>query len=212
MAITRSKEDGEGRLLGRFFQRQPVEGEDQPQGPKRLPRSKSLLIVGAVALIALAVLTSPRDDSLEAKLEQGVAAHNSGRVEEARQLYLEVLRTDPGNAVANFNLGVAAHREDRLEEAERYYQAALEKEPDFVSARFNYAILKEDQQDYGAAEAFYRQILEQHPDQVKARVNLGFLLVNRLNRREEGIEEFGRAVDTDPSVISRIPGELRPRR
>jgi tetratricopeptide (TPR) repeat protein len=182
----------------------------EPPSSRKLPRNRSMLLLGAVALIALAVLTSPRDQSLQAKLEQGVAAYNEGRPDRARELYNEVLSQDPDNAVANFNLGVAAHHEKRLPEAETYYRKALETDPDFVVALFNYAILKENQGDYETAERNYRRILEKNPDEIGARVNLGFLLVEKLNRREEGIQELGKALELDPRVVSRIPPDLRP--
>ncbi len=185
-------------------------GPSEPSASKKLPRNRSLLLLGGVALIALAVLTSPRDQSLQAKLEQGVAAYNEGRPDRAKELYSEVLREDPDNPVANFNMGVAAHRENRLPEAESYYEKALEADPDFSVALFNYAILKERQGDHQGAEQNYRRILEKNPSDVGARINLGFLLVEKLNRREEGIQEFRKALQIDPRVATRIPPELRP--
>jgi tetratricopeptide (TPR) repeat protein len=210
--LRRKTDAGEEETVGDQPLRQRASREDLQGEPKstKLTRSRSMLVLGAVALIGLAVVASPRDESVQAKLEQGVAAHNAGNTDRAEQLYREVLRQNPGNAVANFNLGVAAQQENRLPEAAAYYQKALDKEPDFIAARYNYAILKERQSDYGVAEQFYREILENHPDQVKARINLGFLLVNKLNRRTEGIEEFRKALEVDPKLVSRIPPDLRP--
>ena len=208
----RKPSDGEDEDNGVASRKSGGDGQKpgEPSTSKKLPRNRSMLILGAVALIALAVLTSPRDVSVQAKLEQGVSAYKAGRTNEARELYLEVLQRDPQNAVANFNLGVAAQEANQTSEAEKYYREALDKEPDFVAALYNYAILMEEQGKYDLSEQAYRRILERYPDQTRARINLGFLLVERLNRRDEGVEEFRKALEFDPNLISRIPPDLRP--
>ncbi|HEX2054002.1 MAG TPA: tetratricopeptide repeat protein, partial [Actinomycetota bacterium] len=184
-------------------------GADVPG--RKLSRGNTLLIVGAVAAVLLAIwLTPRRDDSVQDKVEQGVAAQKAGRTDEAERLYRDVLGSDPGNKLANFNLGVAAQREGRLEEAESLYRKSLETDPDFLPALFNLAILEETVGRNEDAEGTYRRIIEKYPDSGPAHLNLGFLLVQKLNRPDEGRAEFARAVELDPALAARIPPEMRP--
>ena len=41
-------------------------------------------------------------------LEQGVAAHKAGKLQDAEQLYRAILKVQPSHADANHNLGVLA--------------------------------------------------------------------------------------------------------
>lgn len=182
-----------------------------------LYRHPTAFVIALLVFIATAVWTLPRNDSsspqsvpVETRLENAVAAHQSGNIEEAKQVYLQVLREDPGNPVANFNLGLAHQQQNNLQEAEVHYRRSLEGQPEHARAMFNLAILLESAGRYEDALDMYTQLLEAHPDTAAARINMGFLLVNRLDRRADGIEEFERALELDPSLISRIPDELVP--
>ena len=44
----------------------------------------------------------------EQLLQQGVAAHNAGNLQEAERLYRTVQKSEPAHPVANHNLGVPA--------------------------------------------------------------------------------------------------------
>ena len=191
----------------------PAEKEVSPRRPgrRRLLSGRPALILGALALILLAIWLAPRrNDTVEDKIEQGVAAQKAGRGQEAEKLYREALASDPDNKLANFNLGVAAHSAGRLDEAERNYRAALDADPNFLPAMFNMAILQEQLGNIDDSETMYRRIVEEYPDSAPAHLNLGFLLVQRLNRPEDGKAEFARAVELDPALASRIPPDMRP--
>src|SRR5262249_36064743 len=54
-------------------------------------------------------------------LEQAIAAHARGGVEDAKRLYRQVLKTDPGSAVACGNLAIIAAQEGKLAEAEQLF-------------------------------------------------------------------------------------------
>ena len=190
--------------------RRDSEPPSPPGGGRKLPGSRSMLLIGALALIALAVLTTPRGDDPQAQLEQGVAAYKAGRVEEARALYREVLEKEPANVVAHFNLGVAEQEADRHAQAEEHYRLALRGNPQFAPAMFNLAILLERTDRPEEAGEAYRQLIEAHPNEAAARINLGYLYIERLDRRADGEQHFRRALELDPNLISRIPEDIRP--
>lgn len=190
------------------------EAPSEPDGAEpraRLSKGKALLVVGALAVIIAAIWFSPRrEDTVQAKIDQGVAAQKAGRTDEATRLYEDVLQNDPNNKLANFNLGVAAHAAGDTEKAETFYVKSLQTDPDFLPALFNLAILQENTGRNEESAETYRRLLEKYPDNGPAHLNYGFLLAQKLNNPEEGRAEFSRAVELDPGLAARIPADLRP--
>ena len=64
--------------------------------------------------------------TLEQMLQQGVAEHKAGNLEEAERLYCTILESEPGHPDANHNLGVMAVSVNKTELALPLFKAALE--------------------------------------------------------------------------------------
>ena len=47
-------------------------------------------------------------------VKQAVDAHEEGRLEEAENLYRKILKMEPANLTANYNLGVLLHKLNKL--------------------------------------------------------------------------------------------------
>ena len=62
-------------------------------------------------------------------LQQGVAAHNTGNLQEAERLYRAILQTQPGHPDANHNLGLIALAANAAEAALPLFKTALEINP-----------------------------------------------------------------------------------
>jgi Tfp pilus assembly protein PilF len=186
-------------------------GTDGGAPRSRLSMGKVLLILAALGVVLSSIWFSPRrDDTLQAKIDEGVAAQKAGRTDEAERLYEEVLSNDPTNKLANFNLGVAAQVAGDMEKAESFYEKSLETDPVFLPALFNLAILQERTDRNEESAETYRRLLEQYPDNGPAHLNYAFLLTQKLNKPDEGREEFRIAVEKDPTLARRIPADMRP--
>jgi tetratricopeptide (TPR) repeat protein len=147
--------------------------------------------------------------TMDEKLNQGFAAHALGRTEEAERRYTEVLAADPDNKLANYNMGVLEDKKGDSDEAESYYKRALSSDPDFIPALFNLAIRREAVGAPEEAEDLYRKIIRLDSGMAKAHLNLGFLLLRKLDREDEGKTEILRAVELDNSLATRVsPEEL----
>lgn len=81
------------------------------------------------------------------KLEEAVAAHQAGELDEAVRLYGIVLDAQPGNAVANYNLGVLSVGIQNLSAALVLFRNAIESNPDERQYWLSYidALLKDGQ-------------------------------------------------------------------
>ena len=62
-------------------------------------------------------------------LQQGIAAHKAGELQEAENLYRVILQTDPEHPDANHNLGVLAVSFGKFQEALPFLKRALEANP-----------------------------------------------------------------------------------
>jgi tetratricopeptide (TPR) repeat protein len=95
--------------------------------------------------------------TIEQALQQGVAAHKEGKLEEAERLYRAILQSQPTHPDANHNLGVIAVSVNKAEAALPLFKTALKANPKIEQFWLSYidALIKEKQFDNA------RQILEQ---------------------------------------------------
>ena len=64
--------------------------------------------------------------TIDQAIQQGVAAHKEGKLEEAEKLYRAILGAQPSHADANHNLGVLAVSVGKVQEALPHFKTALD--------------------------------------------------------------------------------------
>ena len=99
--------------------------------------------------------------TIEQALQQGVAAHKEGKLQDAERLYRAILQTQPLHPDANHNLGVLAVSVNNAEVALPLFKTALEANPKIEQFWFSYidALIKEKHFDTA------KQVLEQAKEQ-----------------------------------------------
>ena len=87
--------------------------------------------------------------TIDQALQQGVAAHKAGKLQDAEKLYLAILSSQPKHPDANHNLGVLAVGVGKLQEALPLFKLALETNPKQGQFWLSYidALIKLDQLD-----------------------------------------------------------------
>ena len=95
--------------------------------------------------------------TVDQALQQGVAAHKEGKLQEAEKLYRAILGSQPQHPDANHNLGVLAVAIGKVAEALPLFKVALEASPQQVQFWLSYidALMKVGQLDNA------RQVLQQ---------------------------------------------------
>jgi tetratricopeptide (TPR) repeat protein len=95
--------------------------------------------------------------TIEQALQQGVAAHKEGKLQDAERLYRAILQSQPANPDANHNLGVLAVSVNKAEAALPLFKTALEANPKIEQFWLSYidALIKQKQFDDA------KQVLEQ---------------------------------------------------
>lgn len=89
---------------------------------------------------AAAVQPAPQKDARDL-FDRGMAFHRSGRLEDARRLYEEALRIDPGCVDALNNLGVISIHERDFGAAQRSFEKAIRLKPQYVDPYYNLGCL-----------------------------------------------------------------------
>ncbi|MCB9294847.1 MAG: caspase family protein [Lewinellaceae bacterium] len=82
----------------------------------------------------------------------------------AQSAYLQAVRLDPKDALANNSLGYIANLNGRYEEAAAYYEAAIQSHPYFANAHYDLGFLYlSELPDYLRAEGHFRQYVKLKP-------------------------------------------------
>jgi tetratricopeptide (TPR) repeat protein len=165
-----------------------------------------LALVALIATLAAVTVACSKDSPSDgtATLEAAIKAHQAGRLDEAVDLYKQVIDEDPESKLAWYNLGLIHQTRGVANLAETEYRRALVIDPNFVPALFNLAIVRTGRGDLAEAIGLYRHVTELQPDYAAAHLNLGFALV-QAGDEKEGQAELDEAVQLDPTLASRLP-------
>lgn len=77
------------------------------------------------------------DPTVNQILQQAIASHKEGKIEEAEKSYKKVIELKPDLPEVHYNLGIALRNLGRLDEAEKSYKKAIELKPSFPEAYYN---------------------------------------------------------------------------
>jgi tetratricopeptide (TPR) repeat protein len=85
--------------------------------------------------------------TIEQALQQGVAAHKEGKLQDAERLYRAILQSQPAHPDANHNLGVLAVSVNKADAALPLFKVAIETNPKIEQFWLSYidALIKEQQ-------------------------------------------------------------------
>ena len=131
-------------------------------------------------------------------------------IETAQRLYRKIMRIDPGDPTAAFNLGNLLRSVGQKVEAEAAYRAATKADPRFAEAWYNLADILDDQSQADKAIVCLERALDADPDYADAIFNLG-LLHQRNERHADAAICWRRylALDNDLPWASRARRALK---
>ena len=127
---------------------------------------------------------------------QAQLAEENGDIAEAERLYGILMKSDPSDASAPFNLGNLLREVARNVEAEAALRAATRADPTFAEAWYNLSDLLDAQGRPEAAIECLRAALEVAPEFADAIFNLA-LLLQRKNEYAEAADYWRRYLATD---------------
>ncbi len=142
---------------------------------------------------------SPTDHAgrLQARFRQGLALHNQGQREQARLIYLEVLKTQPRHFDALHMLAVLAAQTGDPGRSLELIDLAIQVKPDVASAHSNRGNALSALKKFDAAIESYDRAIALKTDHANAHVNRGKAL-RELKQYTEAIGSFDRAIAIGP--------------
>jgi tetratricopeptide (TPR) repeat protein len=140
---------------------------------------------------------------IDSRLSKGIQEMAQGKKADAVATFLAVIKTQPKNHIAWYNLGVIAEQDGQATQAANDYLRSLGGDPKYVPALYNLAIL-ETTKNPTAAVTLYQRAIDIQPNDAAAHLNLGFVL-ETLGQPVPGAEQIQKAIALDPSLNSRVP-------
>ena len=124
------------------------------------------------------------------------SAEHGGDIVEAERLYRLLIKSDPTDASAPFNLGNMLRAQARHVEAEVAFRSATRTDPTFAAAWYNLGDMLDDQGRTDVSVECLRKALQAAPDYADAMFNLA-LLLQRKNQYREAAEYWRRYLARD---------------
>lgn len=136
--------------------------------------------------------------SLDNLLAEALESQNQGQTRRASELFAEVLRADPNNAVALYSQALIAMNEGRHADALAFTSHGARTNPSFAPLWFIHGAVLQALGDRPKALQSYDMALQVKPDYVEVLTNSGVLLRNMM-RHKDSLERFQRVLAIDPN-------------
>ncbi len=135
--------------------------------------------------------------ALQAKLNQGMALCQQGRLADAERIFVEMLRQQPDHFEALHVLGIIACETQRAERAVELIGRAIGLNPKVATAHSNLGIALQDLNRLDAALASFDRAIALKPDYAEAYYNRGVALQD-LKRLDDALASYDRAIALKP--------------
>ncbi len=131
------------------------------------------------------------------RLQQALAAHKSGRLDQAAQLYRDVLRGNPNDVEALTMLGDVCLQTGQWQNGERHLAEALRIDPDSIAARYLHGRTMQKLARPAEAVADFNTVLRHDRTRLDALVNRGVAFL-ALQRPADALRDFEAASRLEP--------------
>ena len=126
----------------------------------------------------------PQDIDIAELIDEGVAAMESGRRDDAESAFRKILAHEPNNPDALRRLGVVVYMGGDYEDARGLLELAIGLAPEDADAYNNLAAILLDHGETTEAETYFRRALAFAPSDADINFNLGLILQQRGNFSE----------------------------
>ncbi len=137
-------------------------------------------------------------EDADALFEQARAAEERDDPATAERLYQRLMKMDPQDPAAAFNLGNLLRATGRALEAETAYRAAVKADPDYAAAWYNLADVLDEQSRTADGIDCLKRALAADPGYADAMFNLA-LFLQKLDRPAEAARWWRRYIELDGS-------------
>ncbi len=137
-------------------------------------------------------------DSLQPIFSQAVVHHQAGRLQQAADLYRQILAEQPRHADTLHLLGLIAYKTGRLDEAADLIADAIKQDSTKASYCFNLGVVLQKQGQLDEAVDAYRRAVKLNPSYLEARSNLGNVFLEQ-GQLDQAVEAYRQALRLNPN-------------
>jgi len=136
-------------------------------------------------------------------MERATRLHRSGKLEDARRLYLEIAQSAPDFAEAWHRLGLIAQATGQFDEAADFIKKSIRLDEHQPLYSLSLGLVRQDQNEPAEAAILFRQALALNPNLAPAYNHLGVVLQG-MQRIDEALHCFREAVRCHPGYARAI--------
>ena len=173
---------------------------------RRVLPSRSAPAIGAAMAFALGLAACGGPSAAQTasqELNAGIAAQKAHDYGTATTDYEKVLKAEPKNKYALYDLGDVEQFEGQDAAAATHYLKALAVDPNFELAIFNLGVLSQATHP-AIARTLFEQALRIDPRDSFAHLHLGKVLI-ALGLKKQGDQQIRKAIQLNPSLASQAP-------
>lgn len=137
--------------------------------------------------------------SFKEQINKALKLHQSGNLDKAEKLYLEILNQSPNDGNVLNLLGFLKIENHSFDESIIYLERAVSIYPDFFDAWFNLGLAYRNKQEFGCAIKAYKKALSIEPDNVAVYFNLANAYESK-NDTLSAIEYYEKALGHNKDV------------
>ena len=126
--------------------------------------------------------------------------HLENKLEEAQDLYDQILKIDPNYVQAYNNLGAIFQNSKEYQKAIKCYEKAIEIIPNYSNAHNNLGIIFKENGDTQKAINYYEKAIEIDPNYSNAYYNLGNTF-KELGENQKAKDCYKKAIEIDPNYV-----------
>lgn len=173
----------------------------------RLPLIKKIIMSTAEKTRVMARQTFPKAETNPDIIKtEALRLYEQGNLEESEKKWKELIKISPDNAEAYNNLGVVLKKSGQSDLAKEFYEKALSLNPVYPQALNNLGVLEDPSQ---AITTFNKAILAD-PKYAEPYFHLA-LLLEKGGQVLDAASQYQRFLDLDPTIDSKLKGQIKMR-
>ena len=124
--------------------------------------------------------------------------HQKNNLDEAKKIYLQILKINPNHVNAHNNLGAAYKQLGKIEKAKSCFEKVIQLNPNDVDGHNNLGLLLFELKEIQKAKSFFEKTIQLNPNYVEAHNNLGTIF-NELKEFQKAKDCYERAIQLNPN-------------
>ena len=124
--------------------------------------------------------------------------HQKNNLNEAKKIYLQILKINPNHVNAHNNLGAAYKQLGEIEKAKSCFEKVIQLNPNDVDGHNNLGLLLFELKEIQKAKSFFEKTIQLNPNYVEAHNNLGTIF-NELKEFQKAKDCYERAIQLNPN-------------